>query len=151
MPMDRAVSLSIGLPVVNIMKLVYIFSYSITQALLISCGAQAPQYASGPVVDGKQSTKSYQVLADYLREVPGVQVNNFGGEFKVVIRGMGSENGMEEPLYVIDGRRFLSYAAADGSVDPNEIRRVTVLKDAASTLSYGMQGANGVIVIYLKK
>ncbi len=43
-----------------------------------------------------------------------------------------------------------SYASAYSALDPINIKRVTVLSDAASTGIYGVRGANGVIIITLK-
>ena len=98
-----------------------------------------------------QSLSNYNELADYLRTVSGVQVRQQGNSYIVLVRGMASEHGIGEPLFIIDGSRSIGYESAASLVDPNEIRRVEVIKDTASTLSYGLQGANGVIVIHLKR
>lgn len=71
-----------------------------------------------------------------------------GGSPKVLIRGVGSINASQDPLYVVDGVPF------DGSISDlasNEIESMTVLKDAASTALYGARGANGVILITTKR
>ncbi|TAJ11795.1 SusC/RagA family TonB-linked outer membrane protein [Marinilabiliaceae bacterium JC017] len=57
------------------------------------------------------------------------------------IRGFGSA------LIVVDGVPGRSYS----NLDPNEIESISVLKDAASAAVYGMQGANGVILVTTKK
>ena len=65
---------------------------------------------------------------------------------QVRIRGVGSING-SEPLYIIDGM-------PSGGIDylnPNDIERIEVLKDAASGAVYGARAANGVILITTKK
>lgn len=73
--------------------------------------------------------------------VAGVQV--VGDEIR--IRGNGSFTASGTPLYVVDG--------VVNAPQPNEedIESITVLKDAASTSLYGSRGANGVIIITLKK
>ena len=64
------------------------------------------------------------------------------------IRGIGTY-GNTAPLVVIDG---LPRAQADfNQLDANEIESVTILKDATSSALYGIQGANGVIVVTTKR
>lgn len=70
-----------------------------------------------------------------------------GGNPIVKIRGTGSINAYNGPLYVIDG-----IVGADPLIiDPNIIAAVDVLKDAAASAIYGSRGSNGVIVISTKK
>lgn len=82
----------------------------------------------------------------------GVTVNTAagqpGGNTTVVLRGVGSINGNQEPLYIIDG--VPCNADNMKSIDPNNIDSVTVLKDAGATAIYGNRGANGVIVVKTK-
>ena len=67
----------------------------------------------------------------------------------VTIRGKGSINGTNTPLYIVDG---IQVNAADFStINPGDIESYTVLKDASSTAIYGSRGANGVIVLTTKK
>lgn len=56
------------------------------------------------------------------------------------IRGFSS-NGTSDPLYVVDGLIVSDLSA----VDPNNIKSMEVLKDAASAAIYGAQAGNGVI------
>ena len=66
---------------------------------------------------------------------------------QVRIRGVGSING-SDPLYIIDG------FAVSGGIDylnPNDIERIEVLKDAASGAVYGARAANGVILVTTKQ
>jgi TonB-linked SusC/RagA family outer membrane protein len=70
-----------------------------------------------------------------------------GGNPIVKIRGTGSINAYNGPLYVIDG-----IVGADPlSIDPNIVASVDVLKDAAASAIYGSRGSNGVIVITTRK
>lgn len=65
---------------------------------------------------------------------------------QVRIRGIGTINN-SEPLYIVDGMTA-------GSIDylnPNDIERIEVLKDAASGAVYGARAANGVVLITTKK
>jgi TonB-dependent SusC/RagA subfamily outer membrane receptor len=74
----------------------------------------------------------------------GVEVTPKGSGFSIQIRGKGSFGSSNEPLVVIDG---MSRSVADlGAVNPREVERIEVVKDAAGSF-YGVRGANGVIVI----
>jgi len=84
---------------------------------------------------------------------PGVLIQANSGQpgaaASVTIRGKGSINGSNEPLYILDG---IQISAADFStLNPNDFASFTILKDAASTSIYGSRGANGVIVITSKR
>lgn len=78
-----------------------------------------------------------------------VQQNSYapGTTPNVVIRGGNSINNSNGPLYVVDG--FIT--SSGGSISPNDIENIQILKDASSTAIYGSRGANGVILITTKK
>lgn len=88
-------------------------------------------------------------------KVAGVQIYNNTGDVGSVsgtsttVRGVGSLNGGNAPLYVVDGQ------PVDASVfymmNQNDIESYTVLRDASSTSIYGARAANGVIVVTTKK
>ena len=91
-------------------------------------------------------------LTLYFRKVAGVAVRGSGENASIQVRGMSSFGGDTRPLFVIDGRIFGNdYSALYTAIDPNEIRRVTVLKSASETAEYGVRGGNGVILISLRK
>jgi TonB-linked SusC/RagA family outer membrane protein len=116
-------------------------------------------------------------LAAMQGKLPGVQItqNNGmpGAGFRVQIRGIGSLSSGTLPLYVIDGVPFTlfngSVPATDGlnafgigganggetsplgMINPDDIERIDVLKDADATAIYGSKGANGVVLITTKK
>lgn len=80
----------------------------------------------------------------------GVQVSNTSGapgsDVRIRIRGANSILGDNSPLFVIDG-----FVGADfNDLNPNDIKSMEVLKDAASTAIYGSRGANGVILVTTK-
>ncbi|MBW3629014.1 MAG: TonB-dependent receptor, partial [Gemmatimonadetes bacterium] len=100
--------------------------------------------------------------------VPGVQITQAsaepGGGVSVRIRGSGSINADNEPLYVIDGLPISNVAATPGApvfntrprnplnaLSPDDIESIEVLKDASATAIYGSRGANGVILITTKR
>ncbi|MCD7975647.1 MAG: TonB-dependent receptor plug domain-containing protein [Tannerellaceae bacterium] len=96
---------------------------------------------SSDVITKSQIVKSgcHDVLC-LLRRVGGVQVNSDGS---VIIRGSFSFVNSTDPLIVIDGVQMRD-AGILRTVPVETIEQLTVLKEAGE---YGVQGANGVIVI----
>jgi len=100
-------------------------------------------------------------------KVPGMQITNSSGQAGSVssirVRGIGSMNASNEPLYVIDGVPVVSGSSGQlgdyiytsnnimNSINPSDIESITVLKDAAASSLYGSRAANGVILINTKK
>ncbi|MDZ7771929.1 MAG: SusC/RagA family TonB-linked outer membrane protein [Balneolaceae bacterium] len=92
----------------------------------------------------------------------GVQVTTSSGTagagFEVDIRGDGSINAGDDPLWIVDGVQ-VSFSNQSGQVDesplnginPKDIESIEVLKDAAAASIYGAQAANGVILITTKR
>ena len=68
-----------------------------------------------------------------------------GAAPNVILRGEGSINGNNDPLYIIDN--IPVDANAFRSLNPNDIASFSVLRDAGATAIYGNRGANGVIII----
>lgn len=79
----------------------------------------------------------------------GVQISSQsgspGGGFNVRIRGISS-NGNNNPLILVDGVRYEDLSA----LNPSSIESINILKDASASI-YGVQAANGVILITTKK
>ena len=71
-----------------------------------------------------------------------------GESAKIVIRGYGSINASQNPLYVVDG---IPYDGDLSSINPSDIQSMTVLKDASAGALYGARGANGVVMITTKQ
>jgi TonB-dependent SusC/RagA subfamily outer membrane receptor len=87
----------------------------------------------------------------YLRGLSGVTVTGDGASAQVVVHGVGSFVSSNEPLFILDGIVINGgYSSVYQSISSVDIKRVTVLKDAASTAIYGSRGGNGVIVITRK-
>ncbi len=84
-------------------------------------------------------------------KVPGMTITANGspsGTGSVRIRGIGSFNASQDPLFVIDG---VPTTASLNSLNMNDIESMQVLKDAASASIYGSRAANGVIIITTKR
>jgi TonB-dependent SusC/RagA subfamily outer membrane receptor len=104
-------------------------------------------------------------------KVAGVNVSGVAtgpnGATNVVIRGITSMTGNNQPLYVVNGIPLVNnnYATTDvntgyggkdggdgiGDINPDDIETISILKGAAATALYGYRGANGVILIITKK
>ena len=70
-----------------------------------------------------------------------------GGAPRIIIRGMNSLYTSSDPLYVVDGVQMTDFQY----LNPNDIERIEVLKDASATAIYGARGANGVLLITTKR
>ncbi|MEG1762560.1 MAG: TonB-dependent receptor plug domain-containing protein, partial [Bacteroidales bacterium] len=114
----------------------------------------------------KQKTES-NVINSLQGSVAGLQISAATGQpgapTTARIRGLGSINSGNAPLYVIDGVPVSSGAMGlntddPGSgtdplatINPDDIENISVLKDASATSIYGSRASNGVIVITTKK
>ena len=65
----------------------------------------------------------------------------------IVIRGVGTLTGNSDPLFIVDG---IQYEGALNTINQEDIKSFTILKDAASTSLYGSRAANGVVLITTK-
>lgn len=98
-------------------------------------------------------------------QVAGVVINESsepGGGVGISIRGTNSILGGTQPLYVLDGIPISPISDAEGNatsgnaqtsmnfINPNDIEKIEILKDAAATAVYGARGANGVVLITSK-
>lgn len=102
--------------------------------------------------------------------VAGVQISQGSGEpgggINVRIRGTSSVRGNNNPLFVIDGVPLAGDDVSGNGIDagfgrssaknplnfmnPNDIEKIDILKDASATAIYGARGANGVVLITTK-
>lgn len=98
----------------------------------------------------------------YIQQVSGVP----DGNIRVNLRGQNSIANGNNPFYIVDGVPYAGTTFNTVSVNtnslgggssplsylnPSEIERIDVLKDADATAIYGSRGSNGVILITTKK
>ncbi|MFB6286696.1 MAG: SusC/RagA family TonB-linked outer membrane protein [Candidatus Bipolaricaulia bacterium] len=98
-----------------------------------------------------QATPQNNPIKSLQGRVPGLTINTDGspsGDAQVLIRGTNTLND-NSPLYVIDG--VPTKSGIPQSINPNDIKSIQVLKDAASASIYGARASNGVIVIETKE
>ncbi len=90
-------------------------------------------------------------------QVAGLQITNTsgapGGNTSILVRGISSITGGNDPLFVIDGFPVNNSGVGNplNTINPNDIESIDVLKDASATAIYGSRGSNGVIIITTKK
>lgn len=88
-----------------------------------------------------------------------------GGGLDILVRGAGSVNASNDPLYIVDGFPIAKLDQASGGdakmdpgtqgilnfLNPNDVESIEVLKDASATSIYGARAANGVVIITTKR
>ncbi len=141
----------------------------VVTALGIKRSEKAIGYASTTVgSDEINQTKSSDVVSALRGKVAGVQISNTstdpGASNSVIIRGISSLNGNNQPLFVVDGVPITnnSVISADplnngfdfgngaNLINPEDVESMTILKGAAATALYGSRAANGVVLITTK-
>ena len=123
-------------------------------------GQQDPQDVTGavssvPMDENQHVTDVLQMLRSH---VPGLQVTELpNGQIRLRIRGeqqtLRTEEEYNQPLLVIDDMPILptGIRSALRSLNPRDVESIHVLKDVSSTAIYGNRGANGVILIRMKR
>ncbi len=121
--------------------------------------------------DALQTDGSANVINSLSGRVAGVQVTsasgNMGGSSRILIRGINSISGNNQPLFVIDGTIIdnsdynttntargaggFDYGNMAQDINPDDVASISVLKGANAAALYGSRAANGVILITTKK
>lgn len=125
---------------------------TLEEVVVVGYGVQKKKLVTGSTIEVKgddiQKMNTTQVLGALQSQTPGVNIQAASGQpgdgFKISIRGAGT-NGNTAPLYIIDG-----VAGDINNLNPADIERIDVLKDAASCAIYGSAAANGVILVTTK-
>lgn len=119
----------------------------------IGYGSQDRSEVTGSVVSVRAEDLGREVTSfeDLVQGLPGVTVRRLpNGGISLRIRGSSSLSSDAEPLYVING---VPMRGAPGEalmgVNPRDITRIDVLKDAGAASIYGSRGANGVVLIFI--
>lgn len=142
----------------------------VVTALGISRSEKSIGYAATNVTaEQLTQSKSSDVVSALAGKVAGVQVSSAsdpGSSNSIIIRGITSIGGSNQPLFVVDGVPMANNATtsvdanpldagydfgnAANLVNPSDVESMTILKGAAATALYGSRAANGVVMITTK-
>ena len=128
---------------------------NLDELVVVGYGSMKKRDVTGAItsIDAKTIEKRQPIdIYDALQgEAPGVMVVSNSGapgdESTIRVRGTSTFEGGVNPLYVVDGVQMDNISA----LNPNDIKSIEILKDAASSAIYGSRSANGVILITTKK
>lgn len=121
------------------------------EVVIVGYGTQKKSDVSGSVGTIKNEdlvkVPNHNAMQALQGKVAGVQVvSNSGAPGdapKVRIRGVGTINSGNDPLYVVDG----VFMKDISSINSSDIESMEVLKDASAAAIFGIEGANGVILV----
>jgi TonB-linked SusC/RagA family outer membrane protein len=128
---------------------------NLDQVVVVGYGTVSKRDVTGAIssITSKQIQERAPVnIFDALQGLaPGVEISQedgrAGAQGSITIRGIGTLGAGAAPLYIVDGAQGVNI---DG-INPMDIERVEILKDAASAAIYGTRGANGVVLITTKR
>ncbi len=143
---------------------------ALDEAVIIGYGSTIRRKNTGSISTVQSKDIGDQPVLDPLAalqgRVPGLMITSSNGlpgsSYNVMLRGRNSIDGKNDPLYIVDGVPFVSeplnqFTSANGnqsplaSINPDDIDRIDILKDADATAIYGSRGANGVVLITTKR
>ena len=141
----------------------------VVTALGIKREKKALGYAMQEVNTSALTENKSQSVSNMLQgKVAGVQIaqsgTGLGGSTRIIMRGLNSLSGNNQPLWVVDGLPIndgtteqadqwggSDYAGAASEINPEDIESISVLKGANAAALYGSRAQNGAIVITTKK
>lgn len=125
------------------------------EVILVGYGAVKKKDLTGAISQVDASAISHQStnsVTDLLRaNVAGLSIGFSAdpkGVSNIQIRGNNSLNAGSTPLIVVDG---IIYNGDLSDINPSDIDKLDVMKDASSAAVYGARGANGVILVTTKR
>ncbi len=130
-------------------------SKSLSEVVVVGYGTVSKKDVTGSVASiGGDEIRNMPVrsAADALQgKAAGVMVTQSSGSpgsaGVVRIRGIGSINNSNEPLYIVDGLPQTGI----GWLNPNDIETMDIHKDASAAAIYGSRASNGLVIITTKK
>ncbi len=143
----------------------------VVTALGITRQKKALGYSVQEVKGNELDTRPTNALSAISGKVAGLQITsaggNVGGSSRILLRGIRSISGNNQPLFIIDGTPvdnadLSTPTAASGSagkdygnmiqdLNPDDIENISVLKGPSAAALYGTRAANGVILVTTKK
>ncbi|GJM64224.1 SusC/RagA family TonB-linked outer membrane protein [Persicobacter diffluens] len=129
---------------------------TLEEVVVVGYGTVKKSDLTGSIIDVEAKTLTERGTTSPVQAlqgaVAGVQINNstgvVGDNFSITIRGKNTlQDGANSPLFVVDG------AIVDNIdfLNPQDIAKMDILKDASSAAIYGSRATNGVVIITTKK
>lgn len=129
-------------------------STGLEEVIVVGYGTSRKRDLTGSIVsisgESLKTSPNYNPVNSLQGKVPGLVVTNSGaagGTPDVKIRGVSTTYSKTDPLYIVDGM----FTDNIDFVNPNDIVSTEVLKDPSSLAIFGVQGANGVIIVTTKR
>lgn len=129
-------------------------TFDLDEVVAIGYGVARKRDLTGSIVsidgEGLKTSPDYSPVKALQGKVPGLVMTNSGaagGSPTIRMRGVATVNASTNPLFVVDGM----FVDNIDFVNPNDISSIEVLKDPSSLAIFGVQGANGVIIITTKR
>lgn len=127
---------------------------SLDEVVVVGYGTMKKSDLTGAIASvdtEKLNAKGATSIAENLQgSVPGVNItqnsSRAGGGFDIEIRGKSTFGSNNTPLFVVDG-------IITDNIDflnPQDIEKIDILKDASSTAIYGSRATNGVVIVTTK-
>ncbi|WP_229311001.1 SusC/RagA family TonB-linked outer membrane protein [Larkinella soli] len=136
---------------------------TLSEVVVVGYGTQRKADVTGSIASINTRTIRDQPVPNIVEgltgRLPGVLIQQNtgapGNSPSIKIRGLGSISAGNGPLVVIDGQPLNSGDLNNGGglnlLNPNDIEKIDILKDASATAIYGSRGANGVVVVTTKR
>lgn len=132
---------------------------SLDEVVVVGYGTQKRSDVTGAVASVPKSRLSQLPVTNIFHaiegSVAGVNVTQTssvpGSSASVLIRGQNTITAGTGPFIVVDGVPFSKTGSVTNDINPNDIASIEILKDASATAIYGVNGANGVILITTKR
>lgn len=124
------------------------------EVVVVGYGTMEKKDLTGSVIQvdpSKFENDNPKTIQDVLRGTPGLNVGynaDAKGGGSMQIRGQNSVGTSSDPLIILNGMIFYGELS---EINPDDIDKIDILKDASATAVYGAQAANGVVIITTKK
>src|SRR4030095_3609765 len=134
-------------------------NFQMNEVIVVGYGTQRRGDVTGAIGSVPKSRLSQVPVTNLLHAIEGsvaglniTQTSSVpGSSAAVLIRGQNTIGATSNPLIIVDGVPFNKAGGLTNDINPNDIASIEVLKDASATAIYGVNGANGVILITTKR
>lgn len=149
-PADLSANMEIKLKVVN---------SQLGEVVVVGYGTRKRSDITGAVSSVPKSRLTQLPVTNILHAIEGAvagvsitQGSNVpGSSASVLVRGQNTITAGTGPYIVVDGVPFSKTGSVTNDINPNDVASIEILKDASATAIYGVNGANGVILITTKR